>query len=127
MSKIPLITTVVALVFTVLFTVLNRFWAGFVYFVLACLFLLSMFWGVWLIYLYFTEYKNELEEKFKIHKAHKVNDAGITSEFYDENIAVFRKEFNRMMIKEKIVKWAMILFCFAVAVAFLIGMIYYHI
>ena len=126
MAKIPYITTGVLVVLTALFAILNRYWTGFVYFVLVSLLLLSAFWGVWLIYLYCTDYQKELEEKFKIFRAQKINELNITSEVFDASLPVYKKEFKKVMFKERFAKWFVIAFCFATSMAFLIGMIFYN-
>ncbi len=119
------IITIIAIVLAGIFALLVNVWAGFAYFVLATLFLLSMFWGCWLIYKYFTEFKKELEERFSIFRAETINNKQTTSQYFDDNVAVFKKEFAKKTLKDKIVKWFMILFCFACAVAFLLGAIFY--
>ena len=91
---------------------------------LASLLLMSLFWGVWLIIQYFSSYKIELEEKFSIYKANTINANQITTEQFNQNEPGYRKEFSKKMLKEKITKWFVIAFCFSVAIAFLIAMIF---
>ena len=57
------IVSIVAVVLAALFAVLGKWWGGFAYFVLAILLLLSIFWSVWLILKYRTDFKKETEEK----------------------------------------------------------------
>ena len=106
------------------FAILVKVWTGFMYFVLATLMVLALFWGAWLIYKFFTTYKEELNERFKIYKATTINATKITVEHFNENEATYRKDFSKKMRKEKFVKWFVIAFCFALAVAFLFGMIW---
>lgn len=119
------IITAVAVVLAIIFALLGKLWAGFVYFVLCTLLLLALFWGVWLIFKYFTDFKQELKEKYKLFKAEKINKYQISAQYFDENDAQYKKEFSKKVLKDKIMKWFVILFCFAVAVAFLLGMILY--
>ena len=119
------IITIVAIVLAGIFSFLFNVWAGFAYFVLAVLLLLSLFWGCWQIYKYFTDFQKELEERFKIFRAETVNKKQTTAEYFDSNVAQFKKEFSKKILKDKIIKWFVIAFCFACAVAFLLGMIFY--
>lgn len=119
------IITAVAVVLAIIFALLGKLWAGFVYFVLCTLLLLALFWGVWLIYKYFTDFKRENEEKYKFFRAEKINKYQISAKYFDENEVQYKKEFKRRIFKDKLVKWFVIAFCFAVAVAFLLGMIFY--
>lgn len=123
MNKLPYIVTAVAIVLAGLFAVLNRFWAGFVYFVLVSLLALSLFWAIWLVYLYFTDFKEELEVRFSHFKAEKINEAKITVKYFDENLTAFKKQFSKRVLKDKLIKWFQILFAVAIAVTFLVGMI----
>lgn len=125
MAYLSYIVTIVAIVLASIFALLLKVRAGFAYFVLTTLLLLSLFWGAWLIFKYLTEYKKELEEQFKLFKAKTINNRQLSVEYFDENIAVFKKEFSKKTKKDRFVKWFIILFCFACAVAFLLGMIFY--
>ena len=127
MTKISYIVTAVLIILAGVFAILKRFWDGLAYFVLGTLLLLSIFWGVILIVRFFTEYKQELAEKFKYFKAEKVNKGQITSEAFEANLLAYQKEFNKKMLKEKLLKWCVIAFCFAVAAAFLTAMILYKV
>lgn len=124
-NKITYILTAVSFVLAALFAILNRFWTGFVYFVLAIFLLLAIFWGVLLIVRYFTTFKDELNEEFKYFKAEKINKNHITSEIFEAGLPTYQKEFKKKSFKIKFVKWFVILFCFAVASAFLMAMILY--
>ena len=124
MAKIPYIVTTIAVVLAALSAILNRFWTGFVYFTLSCLLILSFFWGAWQIFKYFTDFKFELEEKFKYFKADKINSKGVSSEVFEASLPAYKKEFKKKILKDKILKWFVILFCFAVGVAFLVAMIF---
>lgn len=125
MNKLPYFITGGAVILAALFAILNRFWTGFVYFVLTSLLILALFWGVWLIYKYFTDFKKELDERFVLYKANKVNTTNVTGELVETNEIAYRKQFNKVVLKDKIIKWFIILFCFSVAAAFLVGMILY--
>ncbi len=125
MNKLPYFITGGAVILAALFAILNRFWTGFVYFVLSSLLVLALFWGVWLIYKYFTDFKKELKERFVLYKANKINSTNATSDVVDANESAYLKQFNRLVLKDKIIKWFIILFCFSVAVMFVIGMILY--
>ncbi len=124
MNKIPYIVSAITIALAGLFAILNRFWTGFVYFVLALLLALSLFWAGWLIYKYFTDYKQELEERYSLWKANKLNTTQVSAEIISQNEAAYKKQFSKHMRKNKLVKWFEILICFALAVAFLVGMIF---
>ncbi len=127
MAKIPYIVTIVFVILTAIFAILNNYWTGFTYFVLACLMLLSLFWGAWQIYKYFTDFQKELKERFKFFKANQINSSEINEQIFEMNLSAYEKKFKKQILKEKIIKWFVILFCFALATAFLLGMIYYQI
>lgn len=115
----------IAVVLAIIFALLVQVWGGFAYFVLAIFFLLSIFWGVWLIYKYFTSFKAELEEEFDIFKIETINKQHISQQEFEENLPTYKKLFAKKKFKDKFLKWFMIAFCFACATAFLVGMIFY--
>ena len=120
------IITAVDLGLTALFAILNsKVWGGFAYFVLSLLLLLSLAWGVYLIIKYVKEFKPELQKDYAEFKAEKINKAGITAEEFEENEKIYKKQFNRACLKQKLVKWAVIAFCFAVAISFVAGIVLY--
>ena len=120
------IITAVDLGLTALFAILNsKVWSGFGYFVLSLLLLLSLAWGVYLILKYVKEFNPELQKDFSEFKAEKINKAGITAEEFDANEKVYKKQFNRSCLKQKLAKWAIIIFCFAVAGSFIAGLVLY--
>lgn len=124
MEKIPYITTAIALVFAAIFALLNQLvWPGFAYFVLSVLMLLAAFWGGWLVYLYATTFKKELDERFQLYRAQTINSGAVTSSQFDANLPVYQKDFNKKMRKIKFVKIFGIVFCFACAGLFLAAMI----
>lgn len=125
MAYLSYIVSIIAIVLAGIFAILQTLWAGFAYFVLAMLLLLSLFWAGWLIYKYFTDYKKELEERFKVYRIETINANQIFADDFDRDETAFRKEFSKKVLKEKIFKWCMIAFCFACGVAFLMGMIFY--
>lgn len=125
MAYLEYIITIVAVVLAGVFAVLAKAWAGFAYFVLAILMLLAFFWAGWLMFKYFTDFKKELGERYKIYKAEKINSLQMTSAQYAENEVAFQKDFKKKTTKDRIVKWLVILFCLAVGLAFLVGMIFY--
>lgn len=123
MNKLPYIFTVVDVILSVLFAILNRFWTGFVYFVFASLFVLAVFWGIWLIHLYFSDFKHELEDQFAFYRAQKINSGVVSAENFDANITAYKKDFNKHVLKDKITKWFFIIICFSIAVVFVVAMI----
>ncbi len=125
MKNVPYIVTAVLIALTALFAILNKVWEGFVYFVLGSLLLLALFWGVWQTYLYFTEYKEERAEEFKFFRAKKIGEGQIAEKEFDAAEKEYLKLFNKSILKDKIIKWGIIAFCFAIAAAFLMGMILY--
>ena len=125
MAYLSYIVSIIAIVLAGVFAILQTVWAGFAYFVLAILLLLSLFWAGWLIYKYFTDYQQELEERFKVYRVETINAKLISVDDFDRDEPAFRKEFSKKVLKEKIFKWGMIAFCFACGMAFLLGMIFY--
>ena len=124
MKKTPYIVSAIAFVLVALFGILEKYWTGFVYFVLGILLALSLFWAVWLIVGYLTVYKKELDERFVLFKAEVINHDHITTEYFEQNQNAFKKEFQKNIAREKISRIYMIAFCFALAFAFLFGIIY---
>lgn len=125
-NKITYIVTIAIAVLTAIFTILKeQVWSGFVYFVFSLIMILGFFWAGWLIYKYFTEFKSEIDEKYKVFKAEKINKLRITSDIYEAGEVAYKKEFKRKLRREKFIKWFMICFCFAVAFAFLVALILY--
>ncbi len=126
MKYIEYIITAIAFALAGLFSILQTYvWAGFAYFVLSCFLLLSLFWGGWLIFKYFTTFKQAQAEAFKLFKVHKINQTNISSEQFEENEVYFIKEFRKKTFKDRLFKWLLICFCFALAVSFLLCMIFY--
>ncbi len=125
MKNLPYIVTAILVVLTALFAILNRVWAGFVYFALSALLVLSLFWGVWLIYMYFTDFKLQLAQQYKYFRAKKIGEGQTTESVFNQNEASFKKEFNKSVLKDKIARWGIIIFCFGVALAFILGMVWY--
>ena len=89
------IVSIVAVVLAALFAVLGKWWGGFAYFVLAILLLLSIFWSVWLILKYRTDFKKETEEKYRLYKARQINKLQISEAMYMQNEATYKKDFKR--------------------------------
>lgn len=125
MKNLPYIVTAGLIALAALFAILNKVWSGFVYFVLSSMLLLALFWAVWLIFQFFTTYKQELDESFKYYRAKKVGEGQISAEAFDAAEKTYRKQFEKSMLKDKLLRWAVILFCFAVAGGFLVSMILY--
>lgn len=125
MNKIPYIVSAITITLAGLFAILNRFWTGFVYFVLALLVALSLFWAGWLLFKYWTDYREELKEDYKIWIANKINSTEVTTEIVEQNEKVYKKQFSKHMRKHKLVKWAQIAICFALAASFLTGLLMY--
>lgn len=121
------IFTAVDLLLTAIFAILNsKVWRGFAYFVLSLLVLLGIAWGVYLIVQYFTTYQKELVEDYKKFKLAKRGLQGVSQEELEQNEKLYKKEFNKSKWKQKFVKWFIILFCFAVAISFIFGIVFYR-
>ena len=120
------IVTAIDIALSALFAILNKYvWRGFAYFVLSLLLLLALIWGAWLIYKYFTSYRKEQDEEFERYKIEQINKLGITKEQFEENVKEHRKQYNKTLIKQKILKWALIALCFAIAASFISAIILY--
>ncbi len=117
------IITMIALALAGIFALLVKVWTGFMYFVLTMLMLLAIFWGVWQIYKYFTEFKQLTEKKYALFKAQTINANNLTIESYALQEKAYQKIFNKKILKDKIVHWLIVLFCFSIAISFLVAMI----
>ena len=65
------------------------------------------------------------EENFKFYRAQVINSQNISAEYFDANEVAYKKEYKKKCRKLKFYEWCKILFCFAIAGAFLVGMILY--
>lgn len=120
------IFTLIDIVLTALFAILGKYtWGGFAYFVLSLLLVLSLVWAGYFIYQYFTSFRREIDEQYQIFKVEKINKLKITKDEFEEYEETYKKEFKRSVVKQSFVKWFIILFCFAIAAAFLSSMILY--
>lgn len=120
------IVTAVDLVLTAIFAILHKtVWKGFAYFMLSLLVLLALAWGVYLIVKYFTSYKKELAQDYKEFQLDKRGLEGVSEQELQENEKQYRKEFDRSKLKQKILKWFVILFCFAIAASFISAIVLY--
>lgn len=117
------IFTAILLVLSGIFALLVQAWAGFTYFVLTMLMLLALLWAGFLIYQYFTSYKTELKEDFKLFKAETINEKNISDAEFENNISLYEKQFKHSVLKDKLIYLFKILFCFAIAVLFITAMI----
>lgn len=117
------IFTAILLVLSGIFALLVQAWAGFTYFVLTMLMLLALLWAGYLIYQYFTSYKTELKEDFKLFKAETINEKNISDAEFENNISLYEKQFKHSILKDKLIYLFKILFCFAIAVLFITAMI----
>ena len=124
MTKLPYIVTAITIVLAGLFAILNRFWTGFVYFMLVTLLLLSLFWFGWLLYKYFTDFKQELDERFKFERARILGSGQVTAVAFDENLPYYKKQFKKKVFKDKFIKWFQIALCLAFAVMFITAMVF---
>lgn len=124
-EKMSYIVTIIAVVVAAIFALMVKLWTGFAYFVLVIFLLLSVFWGAWLIWKYFTDFRQELAERFTLFRAQTINRQRISSQHFDANLQQYKKEFSKKMLKDKVLKWCVISFCFACGLAFLLGMIWY--
>ena len=123
-NNIIYIISAVIIVLSIVFALLINVWDGFTYFVLSLLTLLSLAWAGHLIRYYLMDFKEQAEEEFKLFKAETVNAKNITSEEFDKNEQAFRKEYNKKLIKYKVIHIAKITLCFGLAILFILGMVF---
>ncbi len=95
---------------TTLFVCLKSVWAGFVYFALACLIIICMFWVMQLSFYYYCDYYKNYDDDFKYFKANIVNTKNITSQEFEENIDYYRKMHKKERVYNKIIDIFKILF-----------------
>lgn len=119
---IAYIITIVACVIAGIFALLVNVWTGFMYFVLATLLLLALFWTAWLVLQYFRSFKFKLEENFKYYKAEVINRNNMSIKMFNANESAYRKEYNKKIRKEKVLYWLKVVFAFAIAVTFAVSM-----
>ena len=110
-----LISLVLA-VLVITFGGLTRVWDGFVYFLLVSLALLSGYWIVELILSYIYEYKKNIDERYKFYVAKVVNSTNYTSEDIEKGEAIFKKRFQKSLLREKAIEWLKIAFCVGVLI-----------
>lgn len=116
------IISAILIVISIIFSLLIKVWGGFSYFVLTTLTALSLMWGIHLILLYIREFKKQLEENFVFFKADTINNTNITSQYFDENIAEYKKVYNKKVFKDKFFYICKIVLCFGIAALFFVGM-----
>ena len=81
------IITAIDIALSALFAILNKFvWSGFTYFVLSLLLALALCWGGWLIYKYFTSYRQEQMEEFERYKVEQINK--LKTKDYEKSIFI---------------------------------------
>ena len=110
-----LISLVLA-VLVITFGGLTRVWDGFVYFLLVSLALLFGYWIVELVLSYIFEYKKNTEERYKLYVAKVVNSTNYTSEDIEKGEAIFKKRFQKSLLREKAIEWLKIAFCVGVLI-----------
>lgn len=123
-NNIIYIISAVIIVLSIVFALLINVWDGFTYFVLSLLTLLSLAWAGHLIRYYLMDFKEQAEEEFKLFKAETVNVKNITSEEFDKNEQAFRKEYNKKLVKYRIIHISKIILCFGLAILFILGMVF---
>ncbi len=123
-NNIIYIISAVIIVLSIVFALLINVWDGFTYFVLSLLTLLSLAWAGHLIRYYLMDFKEQAEEEFKLFKAETVNEKNITSEEFDKNEQAFRKEYNKKLVKYRIIHISKIILCFGLAILFILGMVF---
>ncbi len=121
-DKIIYIVSAVAIVLSIIFALLIQVWSGFSYFVLSILALLALAWAGHLIYSYLTSFKEELNEDFEYYKAETINSKGVSSEEFEKNLSYYKKQFNKTVIKDKIIYISKIIFAFGIAILFIMAM-----
>lgn len=85
--------------------------------------ILSLFWAIWQIWRYKTEFKKRIEQEYEIYKAQLVNKTTVTLDMIEKNEKEYKKDFKKTIWKERLYFWFVILFSFALAVMFLTSMI----
>ncbi len=95
------IITAVGLALIITFGFLRRVWAPFIYFALAFIMVLSIYWLVVLIKDYIHNYYKDIDEDFKLYKAKLINSSEITLEQIEKSPKYYLKKFRRTQWKEK--------------------------
>lgn len=102
---------------TALFGFLTFAWGGFQYFAFAFAILLSLFWIGILIKNFYEDYYQYFDDDFKEFKAKKINSTLITEEIFEQNRALYIKEYKKSLTQSKVIDIFKILFILAIVVA----------
>lgn len=105
-----IITSVILVLTIIFFSIMKTIWAGFVYFAITALIILSGYWLVIIFIDYRQEYKHNILSRFKLYSAQLINNTNITSEDIENNKNYYIKKFNKTLVKEKIIEWIKMLF-----------------
>ena len=97
-----------------MFAALGSVWFGFQYFSFASLIVLCLLWVYFLLKDYIYEYVTKYDEKFGIFFAKRINIENVDTEIAKKNIAIYKKRFNKTLIKEKLIEWAKILILYSI-------------
>ena len=90
-------------VLTIAFVCLKTIWADFLYFALACIILICMFWLIQLSLFYYIDYYKNYEDDFKNFKAEVINSKNITSQEFEDNKDYYIKMHNKNRSYYKII------------------------
>ena len=114
------ILTGILIAFLILFICLKSVWHGFVYFAIAMLMLLCLFWIAVLIYEYIDYYYKNFENNFKQYKAEEINSQNINTQEFEEGIEGQLKNFKKSLRLSKFIDIFKIIFIFTIFVIIIV-------
>ncbi len=110
------IITGIFLTLMVVFACLKFVWANFLYFALACIILICMFWVIQLSLYYYIDYYKDYEDDFKNFKAEIINSKNITQQEFDDNIDFYIKLHKKNRSYYKVIDIFKILFVLVIMI-----------
>ncbi len=117
------LVTIILLSLTVLFASLQMYWGGLVYFALSCLIILCIYWIVIFCRQYYFDYHLSFDEEFKIYCVNIINSTSVTTQYVNENIEYYKKQFKKSLIRDKLIDISKILVALSIMVVCIVGMI----
>ncbi len=121
--KNKIFVTISAILLILLFAFLRSVWAGFVYFSISILIVISFYWIIVIILDYIYEFRTKDLEGFKMFCAELINISDITSQDIENNKQEYIKKYKKSILKYKFIEWVKILFLVSLIVISIISMI----
>ena len=92
------------------------------FFALISLTYMHISWIVLLIINYKEEFFDDFDEKFKFYLVQIINYSNVTSQMVEENSELYRKNFKKTLIKDKLIEIAKMLVLLSLVITFFVVM-----